>query len=174
MVVAGRNVEPAMADACVASGVDLVAMTRAIIADPDLPEKARVGRAARPCIGLNEGCIGRLYTDRPMWCSVNPSVRDPELAELAPAARRDGSSSWEVEWPGWRRHAVPRSRSLSRALRAPLAGRRAGSPRRGPTRTRALARYIDWLQDEAEAAGAELRTGVAATAQEVLADRRMP
>src|SRR5262249_44938328 len=86
VVVAGRNVEPAMADACVASGVDLVAMTRAIIADPDLPAKAPFGRAARPCIGLNEGCIGRLYTDLPMWCSVNPSIRDPDLAELAPAA----------------------------------------------------------------------------------------
>ena len=44
VVVAGRNVEPAMADAAVASGVDLVAMTRAIIADPDLPAKARAGR----------------------------------------------------------------------------------------------------------------------------------
>src|SRR5690242_16340503 len=83
VIVAGRNVEPEMADACVASGVDLVAMTRAIIADPDLPKKARAGVAQRPCIGLNEGCIGRLYTDRPMWCSVNPAIRDPELAEVA-------------------------------------------------------------------------------------------
>ena len=74
VLVAGRNVEPAMANACVASGVDLVAMTRAIIADPDLPTKARTGRTARPCIGINEGCIGRLYTDRPMWCSVNPGI----------------------------------------------------------------------------------------------------
>ena len=48
VVVAGRNVEPAMADACVASGVDLVAMTRAIIADPDLPAKARAGRDRAP------------------------------------------------------------------------------------------------------------------------------
>jgi hypothetical protein len=31
-------------------------------------------------------------------------------------------------------------------------------------------RYIDWLQHEARAAGAELRIGVAATAQEVLAE----
>src|SRR3954451_10499261 len=85
VVVAGRNVEPAMADACVGSGADLVAMTRAIIAVPDLPAKARAGRPTRPCIGLNEGCIGRLYTDRPMWCSVNPGVRDPQFADLAPA-----------------------------------------------------------------------------------------
>jgi hypothetical protein len=89
VIVAGRNVEPAVADACVASGVDLVAMTRAIIADPDLPAKARTGRAARPCIGLNEGCIGRLYTDRPMWCSVNPGIREPALAEPVRAAKTE-------------------------------------------------------------------------------------
>ena len=133
VIVAGRNVEPAMADACVASGVDLVAMTRAIIADPDLPAKARAGRAARPCIGINEGCIGRLYTDRPMWCSVNPGIRDPELAELVPAATAGGSSSSEVAWPGWRRRAGRRcavtasccssaARSSADALASPARG----------------------------------------------------
>ena len=171
VVVAGRNVEPAMADACVASGVDLVAMTRAIIADPDLPAKARVGRAARPCIGLNEGCIGRLYTDRPMWCSVNPSVRDPELAELAPAATAGrvvvvggGVAGLEAaRGAALRGHSVVLFERRSQVGgRARLAGARRGRER--------WARYIDWLQDEAEAAGAELRTGVAATAQGVLAE----
>jgi len=59
-LVAGRNVEPAMAEAALAGGLDLVAMTRAIIADPDLPSKVADGLAPRPCIGLNDGCIGRL------------------------------------------------------------------------------------------------------------------
>ena len=164
VVVAGRNVEPAMADACVAGGVDLVAMTRAIIADPDLPAKARAGRAARPCIGLNEGCIGRLYTDRPMWCSVNPGIRDPELAELAPAATAGrivvvggGVAGLEAaRAAALRGHGVVLFERRSQlGGRARLAGTRRGRER--------WARYVDWLQDEAEAAGAELRTGVAAT-----------
>jgi hypothetical protein len=46
--------------------------------------------------------------------------------------------------------------------RARLAGARRGRER--------WARYIDWLQDEAVAAAAELRTGVAATAHDVLAE----
>jgi 2,4-dienoyl-CoA reductase-like NADH-dependent reductase (Old Yellow Enzyme family) len=171
VVVAGRNVEPAMADACVASGVDLVAMTRAIIADPDLPAKARVGRAARPCIGLNEGCIGRLYTDRPMWCSVNPSIRDPELAGLVPAATAGrivvvggGVAGLEAaRGAALRGHAVVLFERRSQVGgRARLAGARRGRER--------WARYIDWLQDEAQAARAELRTGVAATARAVLAE----
>src|SRR5207248_10915571 len=39
VLVAGRNVEPEVAEACLAGGVDLVAMTRALIADPELPRK---------------------------------------------------------------------------------------------------------------------------------------
>ena len=86
VLVAGRNVEPEVAEECLQSGVDLVAMTRAIIADPDLPLKVTTGARKRPCISLNEGCIGRLYTGLPMWCSVNPAIREPELGQLAPAA----------------------------------------------------------------------------------------
>src|SRR6186997_796698 len=84
-LVAGRNVEPEVAEAALAGGVDLVAMTRALIADPDLPLKIGDGRRPRPCIGLNDGCIGRLYTGMPMYCSVNPAIRNPGLAQLSQA-----------------------------------------------------------------------------------------
>ncbi len=170
VIVAGRNVEPAMADACVASGVDLVAMTRAIIADPDLPTKARTGRTARPCIGINEGCIGRLYTDRPMWCSVNPGIREPDLAQLVPAAAAQqvvvvggGVAGLEAaRGAALRGHSVVLlERRDQLGGRARLAGQRRGRER--------WARYIDWLRDEAETAGAELRTGVEVNAQDLLA-----
>jgi 2,4-dienoyl-CoA reductase-like NADH-dependent reductase (Old Yellow Enzyme family) len=171
VIVAGRNVEPAMADACVASGVDLVAMTRAIIADPDLPAKARSGRAARPCIGLNEGCIGRLYTGRPMWCAVNPAVREPALAELAPAKSPGrvvvvggGVAGLEAA----RGAALRGHRVVLFEHRAELGGRaRLAGTRPGRDR---WSRYVDWLRDEATTAGAELRTGLAATADAVLAE----
>jgi hypothetical protein len=160
-----------MADACVASGVDLVAMTRAIIADPELPAKARAGREPRPCIGLNEGCIGRLYTDRPMWCSVNPAIREPELAEPAPAEHParivvvgGGVAGLEAaRGAALRGHSVVLlERREQLGGRARLAGARRGRDR--------WARYVDWLRGEAQAAGAELRSGVAATAQAVLAE----
>ena len=171
VVVAGRNVEPAMADAAVAGGIDLVAMTRAIIADPDLPAKARAGLNPRPCIGINEGCIGRLYTARPMWCSVNPGIRDPELAELA---TDDAPGKVVVVGGGVAgleaaRGAALRGHSVVLYEQRPELGGRArlAGLRKGRER---WALYIDWLRNEAEAAGAELRTGVEATAQDVLAD----
>jgi len=73
-------------------GVDFVAMTRALIADPDLPRKISAGISPRPCISLNEGCIGRLHSGLPMACSVNAGIRDARLddtedikADAAPA-----------------------------------------------------------------------------------------
>ena len=70
---------------CSPPGSTSSAMTRAIIADPDLPLKIADGRRHRPCIGLNDGCIGRLYTGMPMYCSVNPAIRHPGLADVVPA-----------------------------------------------------------------------------------------
>jgi 2,4-dienoyl-CoA reductase-like NADH-dependent reductase (Old Yellow Enzyme family) len=172
VLVAGRNVEPAMADACVASGVDLVAMTRAIIADPDLPAKALSRQAPRPCIGLNEGCIGRLYTGRPMWCSVNPAVREPDLGELMPAATPGrvvvvggGVAGLEAA----RGAALRGHRVVLFERRAELGGRaRLAAGRRGRER---WLRYVDWVRAEAAAAGAELRVGAAADADAVLAEQ---
>ena len=72
---------------------DLCIMTRALIADPDLPNKARAGRLddIRPCIGYNEGCIDRIYTGRGVTCVQNAVIgRELDWAELpraAPAAK---------------------------------------------------------------------------------------
>lgn len=77
VLVAGRILEPSQAEEVIASGAaDLVAMTRAIIADPDLPARAEAGEAGRirPCISINEECIGRLYQGLPVRCAVNPAA----------------------------------------------------------------------------------------------------
>jgi N,N-dimethylglycine/sarcosine dehydrogenase len=89
---AGRIVDPVHADQLLADGaVDLIGMTRALIADPDLPRKAREGRLEdiRICVGANEGCIDRIYQGKPVTCVQNPGIgREAELAEPAPAATR--------------------------------------------------------------------------------------
>jgi NADPH-dependent 2,4-dienoyl-CoA reductase/sulfur reductase-like enzyme len=54
----------------------VVAMGRALIADPMLPEKARAGNlnAIRPCIGCCLGCIHAVLALEPGACVVNPDV----------------------------------------------------------------------------------------------------
>jgi len=74
---AGRVVSPEQAAAIIASGdVDMVAMTRASIADPELPTKARTGRSGevRVCIGAGQGCLMRNRDRRPLACQQNPAV----------------------------------------------------------------------------------------------------
>jgi hypothetical protein len=171
-LVAGRIVEPEMAEEALEGGVDLVGMTRAMIADPDLPLKVGEGRRPRPCIGLNDGCIGRLYTGMPMYCSVNPAVRDPSLAEVVPAAEParivvvgGGPAGLEAA-----RAAALRGHDVVLFERRPVLGGRArlAGLRSGRERWH---RYIAWLREEAEAAGAELRVGVEGNVDAVLAER---
>jgi 2,4-dienoyl-CoA reductase-like NADH-dependent reductase (Old Yellow Enzyme family) len=94
ILYAGRVVRPEMAERLLADGAcDLVAMTRAILADPELPNKAREGRLdeIRHCVGANV-CIGRRYGHyQPVACIYNPSAgreREMEPVTRAPAARR--------------------------------------------------------------------------------------
>ena len=172
VLVAGRNVEPEVAEAALSAGVDLVAMTRAIIADPDLPLKVAAGERKRPCISLNEGCIGRLYTGLPMWCSVNPSIREPELARLTPTADPGrivvvggGVAGLEAA-----RAAALRDHHVVLLERRPVLGGRArlAAERRGRERWRL---YVDWLRDEAVDAGVEIRLDSAADVTTVLAEQ---
>jgi 2,4-dienoyl-CoA reductase-like NADH-dependent reductase (Old Yellow Enzyme family) len=79
----GRIVAPALAESVLASGTcDLVAMTRAHIADPDLVAKTRRGEAhrVRPCVGANV-CVNRKLQGYPeISCFHNPEVlREAEL-----------------------------------------------------------------------------------------------
>ena len=66
-----------MAEEILASGkADMVAMTRAQIADPEFANKVRDGREGElvHCIRGNQGCIGRVFKGLPITCTVNPGA----------------------------------------------------------------------------------------------------
>jgi mycofactocin system FadH/OYE family oxidoreductase 2 len=94
VIAVGRINDPVVAERVLAEGQgDLVAMTRALIADPYLPLKAREGRLdeIRQCMGYNEGCIDRQYRGIPIGCVQNPVIGfEAEWAELpkAPTVKR--------------------------------------------------------------------------------------
>lgn len=80
------------ADHVLESGqADMVGMTRALIADPDLPRKLEAGQddLVRPCIGCNQGCLGSLLAGGALRCTVNPRVgREGLLTIRTRQARR--------------------------------------------------------------------------------------
>jgi 2,4-dienoyl-CoA reductase-like NADH-dependent reductase (Old Yellow Enzyme family) len=74
--VVGRIWSLALADEIVAAGAaDMVAMTRAHMADPFLVEKARAGRSEEivPCVGAMV-CVRRLGEQNHVACLMNPAM----------------------------------------------------------------------------------------------------
>ncbi len=90
----GGIVDPDVAAAIVEQGVaDGVEMTRALIADPDLPARVRDGdlEAIRPCLLCNEDCQVRDVANHVVSCIHNPSAGHETEAEFAgevPPGRR--------------------------------------------------------------------------------------
>jgi len=85
----GAALSPEQAEEVIRNGVaDLVALTRAQIADPDLATKLREGRAdgIRHCIRLNQGCLGRGSRGLAMSCTVNPQVGREQERPQRPTA----------------------------------------------------------------------------------------
>ncbi|KAB2388206.1 oxidoreductase [Actinomadura montaniterrae] len=94
VIASGSLVSPEVADEIIASGsADLVSVGRALLADPQWPEKARTGRHLEivPCIRCNDGCLVRgLEAKRSVGCTVNPTVVEEGRFPIgtAPAAKR--------------------------------------------------------------------------------------
>jgi 2,4-dienoyl-CoA reductase-like NADH-dependent reductase (Old Yellow Enzyme family)/thioredoxin reductase len=85
--VAGRINQPQIAEEVLAAGLaDLCGMTRALISDPDMPNKAREGDLddIRACIACNQACIGHFHAGYSISCIQNP-VTGREIALGAPA-----------------------------------------------------------------------------------------
>ncbi len=174
----GSVVDADVADAALSSGAcDLVEMTRAQVADPDLTAKARRGERSRirPCILCNQHCCVRDVRNPIVSCSVNPvaghelddATLDVDALPAAPSGTGvatlvvgGGIAGMEAARLLARRgHAVQlreRTSSLGGALRlaASLPGR---------TRLGAL---TDWLERELVCEGVRVELGRAVTPSE--------
>lgn len=88
--VAGRINQPQIAETLLSSGqTDMCGMTRALIADPKMPEKAQMGRLddIRACVACNQACIGHMLNGYPISCIQHPETgRELEFGTLPPVA----------------------------------------------------------------------------------------
>jgi len=173
---ASRIVDPVHADRTVAAGqIDVVGMTRALIADPELPQKAREGRLddVRTCVGANEGCIDRIYQGRPVTCVQNPATgREAELGEVRAAAKPKkvivvggGVAGLEAA-----RMAAARGHRVVLFEKTAELGGQVLLAARAPARAE-YAGIVRFLAAQVRKAGVEVRLEVEATAPAVLAER---
>lgn len=82
----GRVNDPEQADGYIKDGkIDIIAMGRSQICDPDFANKAMEGRAEDiiRCVGCNQGCYDNCTSSTPITCLRNPEVgREAEFADI--------------------------------------------------------------------------------------------
>jgi 2,4-dienoyl-CoA reductase-like NADH-dependent reductase (Old Yellow Enzyme family) len=173
-VGAARSVEEAAE--VVDSGVaDMVALTRAQIADPDLATKLRDGRGTEivHCIRLNQGCLGRGSSGLPVSCTVNP-LAGRELIR-GPRSRTSAPRRWIVVGggPAGMRAAVELARDGHAVVLFEATGELGGQlnlARRVPGRE-SIGLLIDDLTRDLAASGVDVRLGVLATPELIHAEQ---
>ena len=72
----GAHCDPALMEEIIASGqADVIEIARALMADPDLPRKARRGETEdiRPCLRCL-ACFSGVLTNAKCFCAVNPEI----------------------------------------------------------------------------------------------------
>jgi len=173
--VVGKYVDPTFAESLLASGqADIVAMTRALIADPELPNKAMQGRLSeiRPCIGVLQDCWGRMIRGLPISCTVNPVVsreRDWGVGTLEQAAARKkilviGGGPAGLEFA---RVAAERGHKVVVYEKTRKPGGQAPIAAMLPGREN-ISAIVRWLVDQVRSLGVEVKYGMEVTEDEAV------
>jgi len=90
ILVVGRINDPRVAEEILKTNqADLIVMSRALLADPDLPKKAHSKNRDEivPCIACNQ-CLSTVMGGNILVCSVNPFVGKEKEIHIAPAKRK--------------------------------------------------------------------------------------
>ncbi|PTR31381.1 2,4-dienoyl-CoA reductase (NADPH2) [Rhodococcus sp. OK519] len=161
VVLQGSIVDASAAQRALDDGVaDLVEMTRAQVADPDLVTRVRDGEAPRPCVLCNQTCLVRDPRNPIVTCIGNPSAGfetvDPEPVEVTGPASAlvvgGGPAGLEaarlLAVRGFRVTLAERTTRLGGMLRTAAVGVGRGR----------LAMLADWLEAECRRLGVDVRT----------------
>lgn len=88
VIAVGKLRTPEIAKKALKDGkADFIAIGRTLLADPEWPNKVREGREKEinKCIACNQGCIGRLFAQQDVWCTVNPKTSREGLFAKKPS-----------------------------------------------------------------------------------------
>jgi 2,4-dienoyl-CoA reductase (NADPH2) len=89
VMACNRINDPLLADRVLRDGqADLIGFARGLIADPELPNKAREGRfdEINYCIACNQGCFDPIFEGKPQTCLVNARAGAEGRMTILPAS----------------------------------------------------------------------------------------
>ncbi len=158
VIAVGRIADGDTAERVLTDGdADLVAMGRALIADPELPRHLAAGapESVRPCVACNR--CAEAITRGPLRCLVNPEAGlGPDVST---PAERPGDVLVVGGGPAGVTAAVEAARRGHR-VRLVEAGDRLGGKAHAsgaPPEKEAFGRYAAWIARQAAAAGVDVR-----------------
>jgi len=91
VIASNRINDPGLAEEVLREGqAELVTMARALLADPDLPNKALQGKEEllTHCVACNQGCFDRVFQRVPATCMVNPAAGMEAELGVTPAPQK--------------------------------------------------------------------------------------
>ena len=168
IVAEGRINHPELAERALLAGTcDLVGMTRALIADPDLPAKAARGAvsAIRPCIADNL-CIARRIRKFPIACLQNPEAGFEAETVAEGGGRRVVVVGGGVAGLEAARRAAELGESVTLLERENEVGGQVRLLARLPGREE-FRLAVDWRRRELARLGVDIRCGAAPSADEI-------
>ncbi len=176
VIVTGRFRTLEEADQVLIAGeADMVAMTRAHIADPDIVKKTVEGREdeIRPCLGCNHGCIGGLVSAYRIGCTVNVAIGAERSMAEDLITKTDAPKTVLVVGGGPGGMEAARIAALRghRVILAEATNDLGGSiniAKRAPRRM-GIADITDWLQREIYRLGVDVRLSTYVQADDVRA-----
>ena len=90
LIASNRINTPEVAEEILERGrVDAVSMARPMLADPDLPNKAKAGHAdeINTCIACNQACLDHAFVGKKVSCLLNPRAGRETTLTLGPTRR---------------------------------------------------------------------------------------
>jgi len=171
VIAANRIKDPLTAEMVLRDGrCDLVSMGRALIADPELSNKAKAGDIddINPCIGCNEGCVQRLNFASPITCTVNTAAGREKEMEIKPAVVKKkvfvaggGPGGMEVA-----RVAALRGHDVTLYEKSDRLGGQLNLACMPPTKQE-LAETVIWLSRQVHKAGVKVKLNTELTLAEI-------